>query len=163
MPQEEEEEATRQPPAICSRNSRIACNVIFCNFSPRIVQPVWINFSGEPQPYQNLKPGTGRRMTTYLGHPWMFRDADSNDGLLANQEELFLLNSNQNGQLIYVNITLPVYTLKERCLQVVRSLVKPEDYRRLEIVGSLYDDLENGPNVYRDLRRISHQVAENEG
>lgn len=50
-----------------------------------------------------------------------------------------------------------VYTLKERCLQVVRSLVKPEHYRSLDIVRSLYEDLEDHPNVRKDLERLTQE------
>ncbi|XP_066886767.1 von Hippel-Lindau disease tumor suppressor-like [Kogia breviceps] len=53
-------------------------------------------------------------------------------------------------------------TLKERCLQVVRSLVKPEDYRRLDIVRSLYEDLEDHPNVWKDLELLPQEHIENQ-
>lgn len=62
---------------------------------------------------------------------------------------------NVNGQPIFANITLPVFSLKERCLQVIRSLVKPVDYRRLDIVRSLYEDLEDHPDIRKDLQRLS--------
>lgn len=53
-----------------------------------------------------------------------------------------------------------MFTLKERCLQVVRSLVKPVDYRKLDIVRSLYEDLEDRPNVKKDLYRLSLEKNE---
>ncbi|XP_021568836.1 protein BRICK1 isoform X1 [Carlito syrichta] len=96
------------------------------------------------------------------GHLWLFRDAGTDDGLLVNQTELFVPSLNVDGQPIFANITLPVYTLKERCLQVVRSLVKPEDYRRLDIVRSLYEDLEDHPNVQKDLQRLTQEHIENQ-
>ncbi|KAL2803437.1 von Hippel-Lindau disease tumor suppressor isoform 2, partial [Daubentonia madagascariensis] len=118
---EEEMEAGRQRPVLRSVNSREPSQVIFCNRSPRVVLPVWLNFDGEPQPYPTLPPGTGRRIHSYR-----------------------------------------VYTLKERCLQVVRSLVKPENYRRLDIVRSLYEDLEDHPNVRKDLERLTQEHIENQ-
>uniref|UniRef100_A0A8C3YV91 von Hippel-Lindau tumor suppressor n=1 Tax=Catagonus wagneri TaxID=51154 RepID=A0A8C3YV91_9CETA len=117
----EEMEAGRQRPVLRSVNSREPSQVIFCNRSPRVVLPVWLNFDGEPQPYPTLPPGTGRRIHSYR-----------------------------------------VYTLKERCLQVVRSLVRPENYRRLDIARSLYEDLEDHPNVWKDLERLTQEHMENQ-
>ncbi|XP_047636669.1 von Hippel-Lindau disease tumor suppressor isoform X2 [Phacochoerus africanus] len=116
-----EMEAGRSRPVLRSVNSREPSQVIFCNRSPRVVLPVWLNFDGEPQPYPTLPPGTGRRIHSYR-----------------------------------------VYTLKERCLQVVRSLVRPENYRRLDIARSLYEDLEDHPNVWKDLERLKQEHMENQ-
>ncbi|XP_007983401.2 von Hippel-Lindau disease tumor suppressor isoform X1 [Chlorocebus sabaeus] len=159
---EDEMEAGRPLPVLRSVNSREPSQVIFCNRSPRVVLPLWLNFDGEPQPYPTLPPGTGRRIHSYRGHLWLFRDAGTHDGLLVNQTELFVPSLNVDGQPIFANITLPVYTLKERCLQVVRSLVKPENYRRLDIVRSLYEDLEDHPNVQKDLERLTQEHIANQ-
>ncbi|EDL91552.1 von Hippel-Lindau syndrome homolog, isoform CRA_b [Rattus norvegicus] len=141
MPGSEEIEAGRPRPVLRSVNSREPSQVIFCNRSPRVVLPLWLNFDG---------------------HLWLFRDAGTHDGLLVNQTELFVPSLNVDGQPIFANITLPVYTLKERCLQVVRSLVKPENYRRLDIVRSLYEDLEDHPNVRKDIQRLTQEHLENQ-
>ncbi|KAE8612108.1 hypothetical protein XENTR_v10012726 [Xenopus tropicalis] len=142
-------------PQLRSFNSRQPVQVVFCNRSTRTVQPIWVNFQGDPQSYPTLPAGSGRRMNTYLGHIWLFREAETDVGLMVNKKEVYVPNPNVNGQPALVNISLPVFSLKERCLQVVRSLVKPEDYRKLEIVVSLYEDLENRPDVAKDLRRLA--------
>lgn len=54
-------------PVLRSVNSREPSQIIFCNRSPRVVLPVWLNFDGEPQPYPTLPPGTGRRVHSYRG------------------------------------------------------------------------------------------------
>lgn len=64
-PGPEEMEAGR--PVLRSVNSREPSQVIFCNRSPRVVLPLWLNFDGEPQPYPTLPPGTGRRIHSYRG------------------------------------------------------------------------------------------------
>ncbi|XP_010216869.1 PREDICTED: von Hippel-Lindau disease tumor suppressor [Tinamus guttatus] len=89
-------------------------------------------------------------------HLWLFRDAGTNDGLLVNQQELFVAARDVSK----ADITLPVFTLKERCLQVVRSLVKPVDYRKLDIVRSLYEELEDHPDIKKDLLRLSLERSE---
>ncbi|XP_060095620.1 von Hippel-Lindau disease tumor suppressor [Heteronotia binoei] len=165
MPQkpeeEEEEEAGRGDlRRLRSVNTREPCQVIFCNRSPRLVSPIWLDFDGKPRPYPNLQPGTGRRMHSYLEHLWLFRDAGTDDRLQVNEAELFVATRNMNGQPILANITLPVFTLKERCLQVVRTLVKPVDYRKLDIVKSLYEDLEDHPDIRKDLQRLSLERSE---
>lgn len=68
MPGSEEIEAGRPRPVLRSVNSREPSQVIFCNRSPRVVLPLWLNFDGEPQPYPTLPPGTGRRIHSYRGH-----------------------------------------------------------------------------------------------
>ncbi|XP_065120784.1 von Hippel-Lindau disease tumor suppressor [Paramisgurnus dabryanus] len=159
MPQEHQE---GQPPLPLVRSlvSRLPAYVVFCNRSPRVVKPMWINFRGEPQPYVDIQPYTGRKMTTYVGHPWMFRDAETDDPMLVNNKEMYLPATLENGQLSIANITLPVLTLRERCLQVVRRLVRAEDICRLEIGRCLQDDLAQRPSIHADLRRISQRVEQ---
>nr|AHE80969.1 von Hippel Lindau E3 ubiquitin ligase [Xenopus laevis] len=147
--------STGSVPRLRSDNSRQPVPVVFCNRSPRTVQPIWVNFQGDPQSYPTLPAGRGRRMNTYLGHIWLFREAETDVGLIVNKKEIYVTSPNVNGSPALVNISLPVFSLKERCLQVVRSLVKPEDYRKLEIVASLYEELENKPDVVKDLPRLA--------
>nr|XP_033781721.1 von Hippel-Lindau disease tumor suppressor [Geotrypetes seraphini] len=143
-----------------SADSHHQLSAVFCNRTQRSVRPVWVDYEGEPQPYPPLRPGTSQGMTTYRGHPWVFRDADTDDAFLANNRKLFLPSVNANGQPSFANITLPVYSLKERCLQVIRTLVKPEDYRKLDIVRSLFEDLEDHPDVRKDLCRLALEIRE---
>ncbi|KAM9182553.1 von Hippel-Lindau disease tumor suppressor [Mergus octosetaceus] len=148
--------AAAAPGGLRSANTRELSEVVFNNRSPRCVLPVWVDFEGRPRSYPVLRPRTGRVMHSYRGHLWLFRDAGTNDGLLVNQQELFVAAPDVSK----ADITLPVFTLKERCLQVVRSLVKPVDYRKLDIVRSLYEDLEDHPDIKKDLQRLSLERSE---
>ncbi|KFQ38795.1 Von Hippel-Lindau disease tumor suppressor, partial [Mesitornis unicolor] len=150
-------------PCLRSVKTRELSEVVFNNRSPRSVLPVWVDFEGKPCHYPVLQPRTGRLATmaafapcSLPGHLWLFRDAGTNDGLLVNQQELFVAAPNVST----ADITLPVFTLKERCLQVVRSLVKPVDYRKLDIVRSLYEELEDHPDIRKDLQRLSLERSE---
>ncbi|XP_053354919.1 von Hippel-Lindau disease tumor suppressor [Clarias gariepinus] len=147
-------------PLVRSLHSDFPVRVLFFNLSSRTVCLLWINFRGDPVSYGNLEPHTGMRMNTFVGHPWMFRDIKTDDPMSVNNKEMYLPKALENGQVSVVNITLPVFSLKDRCLQVVRMLVRAEDFSQLEIARSLQEDLANKPSIQSDLRRISQRVEQ---
>lgn len=61
-------EGEQSLPLVRSLNSQIPVVAVFCNRTSRVVRPVWIDFFGNPQAYGDLQPGTGRKMTTFVGN-----------------------------------------------------------------------------------------------
>lgn len=60
-------EEGQSPILVRSLNCRILVYAVFCNRSPRVVRPLWIDFLGVPQAFDDLQPGMGRKMTTFVG------------------------------------------------------------------------------------------------
>ncbi|XP_068108892.1 von Hippel-Lindau disease tumor suppressor [Hyperolius riggenbachi] len=146
---------TESPPVLRSANNRQTVYAVFYNYSPRYVVPLWLDFNGEIKPYPTLPPYRGRKMGTYVGHIWIFREAGTEDRMRANGRELYSAEPTENGEPEVVNICLDMYTLKDRCLQVVRKLVDPSDWTKLDIVKTLHDDLKDRPKAERDVHRMA--------
>ncbi|MBN3283460.1 VHL disease, partial [Polyodon spathula] len=102
-------------------------------------------------------------MSTYLTHPWIFRDTDTGAKLLVNMKEIYFPEPNnvEDGCLVPhdVIITTPVYTLQDCCLMLIRKLVKQKDYRKLEIPQSLRKTLSFGPSLEKDLQQYNKEKA----
>ncbi|XP_078728459.1 von Hippel-Lindau disease tumor suppressor-like isoform X1 [Lampetra fluviatilis] len=113
-------------------------------------------------------PVSASPLHQHLRHPWLFRDATTGDRLLANRRDVFLPelgNIGENGrpQYVPIKITLPVYTLVERCLQVTRQLVPKEDFEQLPIPRSLQQELARVPDLQRELAELRRSSAQEDG
>lgn len=132
----------------------------FINRTEREVDVFWISFEGLPVRYTTLEPDAHYDITTYVTHPWTFVDSKSKDKLVVNEQHVFFPPSwlklfrakfpdspvNIRPHRLVVMITLPVYSLRERCLQVVRdslnvTLINSERLDELQLPKSVLDDL----------------------
>ncbi|CAI9623889.1 unnamed protein product [Staurois parvus] len=120
------------PRVLRSLNTRQLVQVVFCNRSKRMVQPIWVNFQGAPQPYPILPPETGRRMNTYLGHIWMFREMDTDLPMMVNNKELYIPTP-QRGRSAGICHHLYTSLYSERPLPAAHP--KPSETTRLQEAG----------------------------
>lgn len=142
-----------------SLNSDVVTNVTFVNKTRRKARAWWLDFRGDPVSYGDIGPDDRLRMTTYLTHPWIFRDTDTGAKLLVNMREIYFPepNNDEDGCLVShdVIITTPVYLLQDCCLMLIRKLVKQKDYRKLEIPESLRKDLSIAPSLEKELQQYN--------
>ncbi|CAG2060063.1 unnamed protein product, partial [Timema podura] len=144
------------PPKICSQNCDQRSYIRFCNTTERSVKVFWVNYEGKYVLYRVLPPCTHFDTDSFVTHPWVFVDAVTQERLVVNQEEVFypqpmIVRSDNRTYRNCIFITLPLYSLKEIALQVVRNnivrregvyrLVRIEDVYRLEIPVVLQKEL----------------------
>ncbi|XP_073694149.1 von Hippel-Lindau-like protein [Garra rufa] len=153
------------PAPLKSLNSFDPTFISFINRSSRDAEAWWLNFEGKPTSYGKIKPMTSLKMNTYLTHPWIFRSSDGAK-LLANLNEVYFPTPAQYEEYGYpryqrVYVTAPVYSLQEYCIRLIRSMVRKEDIRKLEIPQGLRKDLSREPDLLRDIQILSAKRSTN--
>lgn len=131
--------------------------VRFHNNTRRQVDVVWINYEGQHVKYKTLSPGGFVDVNTYVTHPWLFIDSETKDRLVVKSEEVFMpepwfnrylgvprheLNQHQQIDRTNVYITIPLFSLRQRALQVIRNRLRcPEHAYNLELPTHLQQEL----------------------
>ncbi|KAL2102206.1 hypothetical protein ACEWY4_001374 [Coilia grayii] len=139
-----------------SLNSDIPSYVTFVNRTSRLATAWWLDFSGHPVSYGDIQPNGELKMNTYQTHPWVFRATENGAALTANQQEVFYPPLTEYQEYISVNIRAPVYSLRECCLMVVRSLVKSQqDLNTLDIPQTLKQDLLEPSTLWEELNLLN--------
>uniref|UniRef100_A0A3B3TGU7 von Hippel-Lindau disease tumor suppressor n=1 Tax=Paramormyrops kingsleyae TaxID=1676925 RepID=A0A3B3TGU7_9TELE len=142
-----------------SLNSDTPTHVNFMNNSRQEVTAWWLNFSGLPVSYGDIRPDGSLKMNTFLTHPWVFRTPDGYAKLLADRKEVYFptLTEYEYRFPVYkdVMITSPVYTLQEYCCMLIRRRVKREDFDKLDIPECLKNDLTKTPDLLKELQILS--------
>ncbi|KAG8232842.1 hypothetical protein J437_LFUL012646 [Ladona fulva] len=136
-----------------SLHSEHKAYVRFRNITVRKVDVIWLNYEGSQVKYRTLKPGEFFDVNTFLSHPWLFRDSETQDKLVVRCKEIFRppvpidqgaggANQNRRVTRTEVCITIPVYSLKERAMQVICSYIsQPEDVFQLDLPDTLRSEL----------------------
>lgn len=158
-PEEQQIDDTR-PPRSIECVDRVY--VRFINRTNRCIEIVWINYRGAYERYSLL-----RRMThyvdvnTFVSHPWVALDQQTKDLMriagmpIYYPRQVWTDRSHEEPHIRYPihpedrrqirYITLPMYSLRERCLFEIRNHLRGEaDVDELHLPG----------NVSADLRRL---------
>ncbi|XP_013413378.1 von Hippel-Lindau disease tumor suppressor-like [Lingula anatina] len=154
-----------RPVLLKAQTSRTYAFVRFINKTARHVDVIWLNYEGARVRYKTLSPEQWVDVNTFVGHPWIFRDSVSGDRLVVQHEAVYEpegwnIEEGWPPTRRLVSITIPVYTLKERCIQLIRRYVKDEDISSLEIPRSLQQDIRNTRSNFVPL--IDRQALLNE-
>ena len=72
--------------------------ILFKNNTGRKVDIFWLDYTGHKVKYGTLRPGDQRRQTTYVSHPWIFRDSNTFDVLVANKKHRVFFPEAFDGQ-----------------------------------------------------------------
>ena len=72
-----------------SINSNEASYVEFCSRTGRKVDILWLDYQGKKVKYATLQPGQRIFVDTFVTHPWVFRDSETYDVLVANNREKY--------------------------------------------------------------------------
>lgn len=156
------EEPVSKNRSIKSVRSTEKVYIRFLNKTGRPVDIYWVDFEGLPVKYNTLSPDRVCDIDTFINHPWTFEDSHTRDALAVYGQLVFyppswstvLRREFPNApptippHRIVVVITIPVYNLRERCLQVVRDSLKlkegaelTKELESLQLPKSVLDDL----------------------
>ncbi|XP_033752813.1 von Hippel-Lindau disease tumor suppressor-like [Pecten maximus] len=144
---EESEEKTQ---IIRSIHNDVTVNVKFSNRSGRTVSLLWYNFKGVFVKYAILHDKDSMDMFTYETHPWGARDATTGDVLNIGGDAVFYPQAPADGvesnifPVTYID--LPLYSLKEICLQQVQKLFPKKKIKAIDDVlpRTLLTELKEG-------------------
>jgi len=144
-------QAEENQAALKSKTSTKHAYIRFINMTKRRVDVIWINYEGVRVKYKTLEPTEYFDVTSFVNHPWIFRDAETHTKLVVSSQEVYdvpepvylrLQNGRVQATRAIVAITLPVYSLHECALQAVQKMIRePADVESLEIPFTLKKEL----------------------
>ncbi|XP_050306499.1 von Hippel-Lindau disease tumor suppressor [Anthonomus grandis grandis] len=160
-------------PNIRSLNSREKCYVRFINTTDRIVDIMWIDFTGLYCRYRVISKGEYIDINTYKTHPWIVKDFMTKDMLHIDgsfvyhpktTKEVILerypdrpLPQNHEAR-IRAYIMLPMYSLRYACVLSLRNILyREQDVDQLCLPKQLSEDLKKA--ISKRNRECSMQVS----
>ncbi|XP_064602914.1 von Hippel-Lindau disease tumor suppressor-like [Liolophura sinensis] len=144
--------------------SELDSYVEFFNRTSRHVDILWCNYAGEEVKYQTLGPkiqllcsdsesaGATRyqhySVNTFVSHPWIVRDSNTGALLRINQRRYLLpVAYDGEGYRTHVYIDIPVFSLKDRCLEEIKKRMDVELLSATEIPATLIQSLNESQAV----------------
>jgi len=67
-----------------SLNNRIASPVVFVNNSGKTINLKWLDYDGKEVPFASLESNNCLEVNTYVTHPWIATDEQTNETMLLN-------------------------------------------------------------------------------
>uniref|UniRef100_A0A182N4V2 von Hippel-Lindau disease tumour suppressor beta domain-containing protein n=1 Tax=Anopheles dirus TaxID=7168 RepID=A0A182N4V2_9DIPT len=126
--------ATDHEPSLRSEHSEIRSFVLFRNTTERAVDVYWVNYSSKLIHYTTMQPRAECMVNTYVTHPWVFKDKQSDERMHVRHQPVYLpepwyTNFNSAGRLTRkeINIHFPIRTLTENCLWRIVTLLANGD------------------------------------
>ena len=90
-----------------SLNSDTVSLIAFVNRSGRPARIFWLNFKGQRIQYAILQGNEPFKITTYVTHPWLCRDAETGDVLTAGGKDVYFPEASYGGARATVFIDIP--------------------------------------------------------
>ncbi|KAI4473929.1 hypothetical protein M0802_015870 [Mischocyttarus mexicanus] len=165
---------------IRSMNNYQISFVKFINCTHRTVAIYWIDYEGQAIKYASLQPARSLEVDTFVTHPWIFADDETNDRYLVNNSDVFYpepwLAGVLNGREPYyphrvnrtqARIIAPMYTLLElssraitKCLnykeQVLRLNIPRCLQRKLASMLPDQNNVEEDLNIFQITATVDH-------
>ena len=102
--------SNHQNPDFKSKKSTVCSLIRFQNRTDRQVDIIWLNYEGARVKYRTLCANDFVDVNTFVGHPWIFIDAESGERLVVELKEVYEPTNGWsvgNPHRKVVNITIP--------------------------------------------------------
>lgn len=139
-----------------SEHSRVKSYLIFRNCTERVIDLIWVGYSGELVQYATMNPTDCKMINTYATHPWIFRDPDTGERMQVQGKDYYMPQPYQRGQInrYLVPIRFPLRTLRSNSLWVIAGLIHQDDHvQQLELPRCLIRDIQ-------DVRQVTAKALE---